>query len=127
MHEEHQKVTHGPRSYRYRLGLQVYEMRAICRDNKISPGTPANRAFRIRVVVRFPSMTDPSSIGSSMAARCLNEHVSISGIAHVFGIGSLQIPSLIFEEAFRHFGKLFIEGMYGSFDDLVAKARHPSG
>ncbi len=39
MHEEHQKVTHGPRSYRYRLGLQVYEMRAICRDNRISLGT----------------------------------------------------------------------------------------
>ncbi len=26
MHEEHQKVTHGPRSYRYRLRLQVYEI-----------------------------------------------------------------------------------------------------
>ncbi len=40
MHEEHQKVTHGARSYRYRLSLQVYEMRAICRDNRNSPGTP---------------------------------------------------------------------------------------
>ncbi len=26
MQEESQKVTHGPRSYRYRLGLQVYEI-----------------------------------------------------------------------------------------------------
>ncbi len=32
MHEDHQKVTHGPRSYRFRLGLQVYEMRAIYRE-----------------------------------------------------------------------------------------------
>ncbi len=39
MHEERQKVTYGPRSYRYRLGSQVYEMRAICRDNRNSPGT----------------------------------------------------------------------------------------
>ncbi len=39
MQEESQKVTHGPRSYRYRLGLQVDEIRAICRHNRNSPGT----------------------------------------------------------------------------------------
>ncbi len=39
MHEERQKVTHGLRSYRYQLSLQVYEMRAICGDNTNSPGT----------------------------------------------------------------------------------------
>ena len=42
MPEERQKVTHRPRSYRYRLGLHVYGIRAICRDNRNSPGTPAN-------------------------------------------------------------------------------------
>jgi len=42
MQEESQKVTHGPRSYRYRLGLQVYEIRAICRHNRNSPGTGKN-------------------------------------------------------------------------------------
>ena len=31
MHVERQKVTHGLQSYRYQLGLQVYEMRAILR------------------------------------------------------------------------------------------------
>ncbi len=53
MHEEHQKVTHGPRSYRYRLGLQVYEMRAICRDNRISPGTPSPAALTTLIQLVF--------------------------------------------------------------------------
>ncbi len=45
MQEESQKVTHGPRSYRYRLGLQVYEIRAICRHNRNSPGTRRDDFF----------------------------------------------------------------------------------
>ncbi len=60
MHEEHQKVTHWPRSYRYRLGLQVYEMRVICRDNKISPGTPTSvevtAAIRVTVATDMPGI-----------------------------------------------------------------------
>jgi len=32
MQEEHQKVAHGLQSYRHQLGLQVYEMRAICSE-----------------------------------------------------------------------------------------------
>ncbi len=39
MHEKRQKATHGLQSYRHQLGLQVYEMRAICKDNRNSPGT----------------------------------------------------------------------------------------
>ena len=48
MQEESQKVTHGPRSYRYRLGVQVYEIRAICRPNRNSPGTGCGNASASR-------------------------------------------------------------------------------
>jgi hypothetical protein len=48
MHEERQKVTHGLRSYRYRLGLQVYEMSAICRDNRNSPGSVSSEGWSVQ-------------------------------------------------------------------------------
>ena len=39
MYEEQQNVTHELRSYCYHLGLQVYEIVPISRDNRNSPGT----------------------------------------------------------------------------------------
>ena len=54
MQEESQKVTHGPRSYRYRLGSQVYEIRAIRRHNRNSPGTGRVRGSSHQLVVSRP-------------------------------------------------------------------------
>jgi hypothetical protein len=56
MQEESQKVTHGPRSYRYRLGLQVYEIRAICRHNRNSPGRARNQLYLLLVASRIPKL-----------------------------------------------------------------------
>ncbi len=47
MQEESQKVTHGPRSYRYRLGLQVYEI-GVARPGLLTRG-PRTRSYRVLI------------------------------------------------------------------------------